>query len=80
MVDKKVITLSGQQTQIVLELGEYAEILHWGKKIDGELAGQTLSLSRPVSKNLWLIACGFPVLSCVLIQQDQVAVEPVSAQ
>ncbi|EPP4295147.1 hypothetical protein ACUP6R_000877 [Vibrio navarrensis] len=47
MVDKKVITLSGQQTQIVLELGEYAEILHWGKKIGGELAGQTLSLSRP---------------------------------
>ncbi|MBE4591069.1 alpha-galactosidase [Vibrio navarrensis] len=48
MVDKKIITLCGQQTQIVLELGEYVEILHWGKKIDGELAGQTLSLSRPV--------------------------------
>ncbi|WP_158136379.1 hypothetical protein [Vibrio navarrensis] len=47
MVDKKVITLSGQQTQIVLELGEYAEILHWGKKMGGELGGQTLSLSRP---------------------------------
>ncbi|EMQ2875760.1 hypothetical protein V9N52_000991 [Vibrio navarrensis] len=47
MVDKKVITLSGQQTQIVLELGEYAEFLHWGKKIGGELAGQRLSLSRP---------------------------------
>ncbi|MET1280910.1 hypothetical protein [Vibrio navarrensis] len=57
MVDKKVITLSAQQTQIVLELGEYAEILHWGKKMGGELGGQTLSLYRGPSSEKSLADC-----------------------
>ncbi len=48
MTDKTLIKLTGKQTQLVVELGEHAEILHWGKKVDGELTNARQSLFRPV--------------------------------
>lgn len=48
MTDKTLIKLTGKQTQLIIELGEFAEILHWGKKISGDLHNARPSLLRPV--------------------------------
>ncbi|GAK19673.1 alpha-galactosidase [Vibrio sp. JCM 19052] len=48
MTDKTLIELTGQQTQLIVELGEYAEILHWGQKVSGDLSGFRMALHRPV--------------------------------
>ncbi|AXY01422.1 alpha-galactosidase [Vibrio alfacsensis] len=48
MMDKALIELAGQQTQLIVELGEYAEILHWGQKVSGDLEHYRLALQRPV--------------------------------
>ncbi|MGR5548859.1 alpha-galactosidase [Vibrio sp. DNB22_12_1] len=48
MMDKALIELAGQQTQLIVELGEYAEILHWGQKVSGDLERYRLALHRPV--------------------------------
>ncbi|MFB9136633.1 alpha-galactosidase [Vibrio olivae] len=48
MTDKTLIELVGQQTQLIVELGEYAEILHWGKKVSGDLKSHRMALHRPV--------------------------------
>ena len=48
MTDKTLIELTGQQTQLIVELGEYAEILHWGQKVVGDLSGFRMALHRPV--------------------------------
>ncbi|MFT6927272.1 MAG: alpha-galactosidase [Psychromonas sp.] len=48
MIEKKLIELTGQQTQLIIELGEYAEILHWGAPIKGDLASFRMALQRPV--------------------------------
>ncbi|ENH7393208.1 alpha-galactosidase [Vibrio vulnificus] len=48
MTNKTVIELSGRETQLMVELGEYAEILHWGNKIQGKLESARIALHRPV--------------------------------
>nr|WP_173425479.1 alpha-galactosidase [Photobacterium angustum] len=48
MMDKTLIELVGHQTQLIVELGEYAEIVHWGKKVSGAHAGFRQALLRPV--------------------------------
>ncbi len=48
MNEKKLVELTGKHTQIIIELGEYAEILHWGKKIEGELERCRSVIHRPV--------------------------------
>lgn len=48
MTDKTLIELAGTQTQLIVELGEYAEILHWGQKVSGDLEGYRVTLQRPV--------------------------------
>ncbi|MFA0086084.1 alpha-galactosidase [Vibrio sp. 10N.261.51.F12] len=48
MIDKTVIELAGAQTQLIVELGDYAEILHWGKKVTGDLESCRVALHRPV--------------------------------
>jgi len=48
MTDNIQIKLTGKQTQLVVELGEFAEIIHWGKNITGEIESQRQSLYRPV--------------------------------
>lgn len=42
MTNKTVIELSGRETQLMVELGEYAEILHWGNKVQGSLKALAL--------------------------------------
>ncbi|MBF4243029.1 hypothetical protein, partial [Vibrio anguillarum] len=34
-----MIELTGGQALLIVELGEYAEILHWGQKVSGDLNG-----------------------------------------
>ncbi|EOX4826805.1 alpha-galactosidase [Vibrio alginolyticus] len=48
MTDKTLIELAGKETQLIVELGEYAEILHWGQKVNGDLEGYRVTLQRPV--------------------------------
>ncbi len=48
MTDKTLIKLTGKQTQLIIELGEFAEVLHWGKRISGDLHNARPSLLRPV--------------------------------
>ncbi|EIC5076716.1 alpha-galactosidase [Vibrio parahaemolyticus] len=48
MTDKTLIELTGKETQLIVELGEYAEILHWGQKVNGDLESYRVTLQRPV--------------------------------
>ena len=48
MIEKTLVELTGKQTQVIVELGEYAEILHWGGPVKGDLASFRLALQRPV--------------------------------
>ncbi|MGY5612481.1 alpha-galactosidase [Vibrio brasiliensis] len=48
MKEKTLIELSGKQSQIIIEVGDSAEILYWGNKISGNLDKFRSSLYRPV--------------------------------
>ncbi|MFM2663766.1 alpha-galactosidase [Vibrio mediterranei] len=48
MTNKTLIELKGTSTQMLLEVGELAEILHWGKNIDVSHPQSRLALHRPV--------------------------------
>lgn len=48
MTEKQRITLTGTETQLMIELGEYAEILHWGPKVNADMARSRIALQRPV--------------------------------
>jgi len=43
-----LINLTGKQSQIIVEVGEFAEILYWGKPVQGALENYRKSLYRPV--------------------------------
>ncbi|QXO18083.1 alpha-galactosidase [Vibrio ostreae] len=48
MNEGKLVQLAGKHTQLLIKVGESAEIIHWGKRIDGESKSSGLSLERPV--------------------------------
>lgn len=48
MVDNTLINLIGNQTQLLVEVGDFAEILYWGQPVKGELVNFRQSLYRPV--------------------------------
>ncbi|SEG18220.1 alpha-galactosidase [Vibrio hangzhouensis] len=48
MTDKTLIELNGDGTQLILEVGELAEILHWGKKVETCNASSRIAVKRPV--------------------------------
>jgi len=48
MIENTLIKLTGKQTQLLVEVGEYAEILHWGQPVKGDLTDFRLALQRPV--------------------------------
>ncbi|USD66105.1 alpha-galactosidase [Vibrio sp. SCSIO 43136] len=48
MPQTNLFTLIGTNSQLILELGEYAEILHWGQPVSGDLESYRQSLYRPV--------------------------------
>ena len=48
MVGNTLINLIGNQTQLLVEIGDFAEILYWGQAVKGDLAHFSQSLSRPV--------------------------------
>ncbi|MEH6451739.1 MAG: alpha-galactosidase, partial [Psychromonas sp.] len=48
MKDNVLITLMGEKTQLLVEVGDFAEILHWGQPVSGELDDFRFALHRPV--------------------------------
>lgn len=48
MKEKKLVELSGTESQLIIEVGDFAEILHWGKKLSGGLENFRTALHRPV--------------------------------
>ncbi|MGL6259029.1 alpha-galactosidase [Vibrio sp. WXL210] len=48
MTEKVLYTLTGTRSQLIVEVGEYAEILHWGKPYAGDLTQARAALHRPV--------------------------------
>ncbi|MFB9136922.1 alpha-galactosidase [Vibrio olivae] len=48
MKEKTLFQLNGTSSQLVVEVGDFAEILHWGKKISGSLESFRQSLYRPI--------------------------------
>ncbi|MGG7617542.1 hypothetical protein [Vibrio anguillarum] len=42
-----MIELTGEQVLLIVELGEYAEILHWGQKVSGDLNGYRMGSASP---------------------------------
>lgn len=48
MRQKTLVQLTGKQTQLVVELGDYAEILYWGIDVGDGVERARLALSRPV--------------------------------
>jgi alpha-galactosidase len=48
MTETKRIKLIGKQTQLIVELGEFAEILHWGAMVSGDIDRGRVALQRPV--------------------------------
>nr|WP_319552708.1 alpha-galactosidase [uncultured Vibrio sp.] len=48
MKEKKLIELSGTKSQLIIEVGDFAEILHWGKQVSGGLNNFRTALHRPV--------------------------------
>lgn len=48
MTNKSLIEISGKDSQLIVELGDFAEILHWGVPVRGDLANFRVSLQRPV--------------------------------
>ncbi|MDR9826226.1 alpha-galactosidase [Vibrio sp. FNV 38] len=48
MADKVLYSLIGKQSQLIVEVGDVAEILHWGKPVKGDLDKARSALYRPV--------------------------------
>ncbi len=48
MQDNVLITLMGAKTQLLIEVGDFAEILHWGQPVRGDLDNFRVALHRPV--------------------------------
>ena len=48
MTQKEIIVLTGTNSQVIIDAGECAEILHWGKPVSGDIASFCSSLLRPV--------------------------------
>ncbi|PMH46078.1 alpha-galactosidase [Vibrio sp. 10N.286.49.B3] len=48
MTDKTLHRLVGKETQLLVELGDFAEILHWGLPVNGDLSASRAALHRPV--------------------------------
>ncbi|PNH77815.1 alpha-galactosidase [Vibrio diazotrophicus] len=48
MTEPVLINLTGKHSQIIVEVGEFAEILYWGKPVQGALENYRKSLYRPV--------------------------------
>ncbi|MFA0076771.1 alpha-galactosidase [Vibrio artabrorum] len=48
MTNKSLVEITGTDSQLIVELGDFAEILHWGVPVRGELANFRVSLQRPV--------------------------------
>jgi alpha-galactosidase len=48
MTEKTLIELTGKQSQLIVEVGDFAEILHWGLPVSGDLANFRVALYRPV--------------------------------
>ncbi|WP_332395934.1 alpha-galactosidase [Vibrio metschnikovii] len=48
MRQKTLVQLTGKQTQLIVELGDYAEILYWGIDVGDGVERSRLALSRPV--------------------------------
>jgi alpha-galactosidase len=48
MTENKRVKLTGQKTQLIIELGDGAEILHWGQPVSGSLESSRIALQRPV--------------------------------
>ncbi|WP_083248928.1 hypothetical protein [Vibrio ordalii] len=42
-----MIELTGGQALLIVELGEYAEILHWGQKVSDDLNGYRMGSASP---------------------------------
>ncbi|MGR5140560.1 alpha-galactosidase [Photobacterium sp. DNB23_23_1] len=47
-MEKQIIRLRGQQSEMIVEIGEIAEVLYWGESISGYPKGAALALKRPV--------------------------------
>lgn len=48
MTEKTLIELTGKQSQLIVEVGDFAEILHWGQPVSGDLTSFRVALHRPV--------------------------------
>ncbi|EKO3605235.1 alpha-galactosidase [Vibrio metschnikovii] len=48
MRQKTLVQLTGKQTQLIVELGDYAEVLYWGIDVGDGVERSRLTLSRPV--------------------------------
>lgn len=48
MTKKTLIELTGQQSQLIVEIADFAEILHWGRPVNGDLSHFRSALHRPV--------------------------------
>lgn len=48
MIKKELISLIGRNTQIIIELGDFSEILYWGNIVKGDLDSFRVALHRPV--------------------------------
>ncbi|MGF1688058.1 alpha-galactosidase [Photobacterium japonica] len=48
MTVKSLIELVGTHTQLMVEMGDFAEILHWGLPVKGNRDNSRLALQRPV--------------------------------
>lgn len=48
MTDTQLIKLTGKDSQLLIELSDHAEILHWGQKMHGDLTQCQQALKRPV--------------------------------
>ncbi|GAL02133.1 alpha-galactosidase [Photobacterium aphoticum] len=48
MTEKALIELVGTQTQLMIETGDFAEILYWGQPVSGDMVRSRLALHRPV--------------------------------
>lgn len=48
MTNKSLVEITGKDSQLIVELGDFAEILHWGVPVRGDLTNFRVSLQRPV--------------------------------
>ncbi|WP_211252098.1 alpha-galactosidase [Vibrio rhizosphaerae] len=59
MQERELIELTGKQTQLIIELGEFAEILYWGNQVYGDIASCRSTIYRPVPYGR--LDCDIPV-------------------